>query len=72
MKKVIVFGSTGNLGKQILLELKWRNYAVIAVVRNNTKAEEIKAIAADFKIADVMQPASLAGICNGYDIVISS
>ena len=72
MNKVILFGSTGNLGKKIAKELKQQGYDVTAVVRNEQKAAEMKPIVHHIVIADVTNPRSLNGICNGYDIVISA
>lgn len=72
MNKVILFGSTGNLGRKIAEELIRKGYTVTAVLRNEAKAVAVKGICHDFIVADVMKPASLSGICNGFDIVISA
>ena len=72
MEKVILFGSTGNLGKKIAEQLMLNGYDVTAVVRNERKAAEVKPIAHHIVIADVTNPSTLKGICNGYDIVISA
>ena len=37
MKKVILFGSTGNLGKEIAKELVKQGYDLTIVVRNEVK-----------------------------------
>lgn len=72
MKKVILFGSTGNLGKKIAEELKQKGYDVTAVVRNQQKAAEVKPFAHHIVIADVSNRSTLNGICNGSDIAISA
>lgn len=72
MNRVLLFGSTGNLGKKIAEELIRKRYAVTAIVRNENKATEIKSIVPQTVIADVTNPASLKGITNGYEIVISA
>jgi uncharacterized protein YbjT (DUF2867 family) len=72
MKKVILFGSTGKLGRKIAEELTQQSYDVTAVVRNEQKAAELKFIIHDIVIADVTQSSALNGICNGFDIVISA
>lgn len=72
MKKVLLFGGSGHLGKEIAKELKRKNYSFTVVVRNRLKAEELSSITERFKIAEVTDPASLQDICQGYDIVIST
>ena len=71
MNKVILFGGTGNLGKKIAEELKQKAYDVTVAVRNEKKANEINQFA-KYIIADVTNKQSLAGICNSFDMVISS
>jgi uncharacterized protein YbjT (DUF2867 family) len=72
MKKILLFGSTGNLGKSIALELKQQGYDLTVVVRNKNKADQLSAITKDFIIADVTNKTSLINICNGFDVVISA
>ena len=70
MKKVIVAGATGYLGKYLLKELKSKGYETIALVRN---AKKLKGITVDGIIqAEVTQPESLKGIFDNIDIVIST
>src|SRR5829696_4450663 len=72
MKKAILFGSTGNLGKKIAAELKQQGYDVTAVVRNTLKAEEVKSLVHHIVIADITNRSSLKNSCNGFDIVVSA
>jgi len=72
MNKVILFGGTGNLGKKIAEELKYVGYETTAIVRNEAKAAKLKNAVNSYVIADVTNRISLHGICNGFDIVISS
>jgi uncharacterized protein YbjT (DUF2867 family) len=72
MTKVVLFGGTGNLGKEIAKELKTQGYDVTAVVRNQAKAQTLSSIGIQTKIADVTNKDSLKGICNGFEIVVSS
>ena len=70
MKKVLVVGSTGYLGKYLLNELKSKGYETIALVRN---AKKLKGIAVDGIIqAEVIQPESLKGVMGNIDVVIST
>ena len=72
MNKVLLFGSTGNLGKSIAQELKKQGYELTIVVRNKSKAEQLSGITKNYIIADVTDSNTLIDICNGFDIVISS
>ena len=72
MRSVLLFGSTGNVGKQIAKEARRKGYVLTAVVRNSNKANEVAGIAEHILIADVTKSDELVGICNGFDIVISA
>ena len=70
MKKVIVAGATGYLGKYLLQELKKKGYETFALVRN---AKKLDAIEIDGMIqAEVTRPESLKGVFNNIDYVIST
>jgi uncharacterized protein YbjT (DUF2867 family) len=72
MNRLILFGSTGNLGKKVAEEATRRGYAVTAAVRNESKAVLMQRLGVDTVVADVTSPSSLKGICNGFDIVVST
>jgi uncharacterized protein YbjT (DUF2867 family) len=72
MNKVLVFGSTGNLGRSISKELKDRGFDLTVVARNKNKAPQLSSITSNCIQADITDPGSLAGICKGFDTVISS
>ncbi|HUC82889.1 MAG TPA: SDR family oxidoreductase [Flavisolibacter sp.] len=72
MQTVILFGSTGNLGKKVAEELFQKGYDVTAVVRNSKKADALKPFVHHVVIADVTNPSSLKDICRGIDIVVST
>ena len=70
MKKIVVAGATGNLGKFLLYKLKNKGYETIALARNTRKLEGIPT---DGIIkAEVTQPITLDGKFNGVDCVIST
>lgn len=71
MKKVLVFGATGNLGKEIARKVVEHGYSLGMVVRNKQKAAALSHLPATTFVADVTNPASLKGICAGYEVVIS-
>jgi uncharacterized protein YbjT (DUF2867 family) len=72
MNRVILFGGTGHLGKRIAAELQAQGYSFTAVVRNQQKATALHPFTTDCIIADVTNPTTLEGICNGFTIVISA
>ncbi len=70
MKKVLVAGATGYLGKFLLNELKNKGYETIALARNAKKLEDIdvhKILA-----AEVTKPETLSGIFEDVDYIIST
>ena len=72
MKKVVLFGSTGNLGKEIAKELVAQGYDLTVVVRNEIKAKSLSDITTKFIIADVCNKATLEHILDNVEIVISA
>ena len=72
MKSVLLFGASGNVGKQIAKEARRQGYIVTAVVRSAQKANELAGLTNHVGIADVTQSKQLEGICKGFDIVISA
>jgi uncharacterized protein YbjT (DUF2867 family) len=72
MKKVILFGSTGHLGKKIAEELIRQRYAVTAVIRHPSKAAELASLPLQTQVADVTDAATLTGICDGFAVVVSA
>lgn len=70
MKKVLVGGATGYLGKYLLAALKKQGYSSIALARNLKKLP--KNAADTFIQAEVTQAETLKGICQNVDIVIST
>ena len=72
MNKVILFGSSGNLGKKIAEALVQAGYDLTAVVRSEQKRNELKSLIPNCLIADAPNPASLKNCCHGFDIVISA
>ena len=68
--KVALIGASGNIGSQILSELRSRGHEVTAIVRNPEKiaaGPAVKPVRADVGDADV-----LASALRGHDAVISS
>ncbi|MGF1732502.1 SDR family oxidoreductase [Photobacterium kasasachensis] len=72
MKKVLVAGATGYLGRYIAHELQSRGYRVTVVVRNSAKLTAFEKAHFEVIEAEVTNPDSLVGCCNGVDTVIST
>ncbi len=72
MAKLLLFGATGNLGKEIAKEATLQGYDLAAVVRNKAKAGQLAGMTSNYIIADVTQPGALVDICRGFDVVVSS
>jgi uncharacterized protein YbjT (DUF2867 family) len=72
MKKAILFGATGNLGKEIAKELVNQGYELTIVVRNEQKAKALNHITSKYIIADVSNKSTLENIIEKQDIVVSA
>lgn len=72
MKKVLIAGASGYLGKYISAELKAQNYYTKVLVRNSSKFEEYKIEVDEVMQAEITKENSLINSCEGVDIVISS
>jgi len=72
MKKVLVAGATGYLGRFLVMELKKHDYWIRALARNAKKLDDLSGHIDEKFEASVTIPESLTGICNGIDCLISS
>ncbi len=72
MKRVLVAGATGYLGRFVVRAFKARGYRVRALGRSPEKLGSIKEFADELAIGEVTDPDSLKGVCDGIDIVFSS
>ena len=80
MKKVLVAGGSGYLGRHVAKEFKQRGYFVRVLVRNPDKIKEkgehgepiIYDLVDEVVTGDATQPETLKGICDNIDIVFSS
>ncbi len=80
MKKVLVAGATGYLGRYAVQEFKNRGYWVRALVRNPEKAKQpgpyfapaIDTLADEVFVGDATKPDTIAEVCSGIDLVFSS
>lgn len=72
MKRVLVTGATGYLGRFVVQELKSRGYFVRVLARSPEKAAGLKVYCDEITIGQITQPETLAGICENIDVVFSS
>jgi uncharacterized protein YbjT (DUF2867 family) len=70
MKRVLIAGATGYLGKYLCAEFKHRGWHVTALVRNKSTAADIKADA--FFQAQATWPETLEGMMADIDLVVSA
>lgn len=68
---IIIFGSTGQVGKAIVREALKRGHGVTAVVRNPSKMTEEHERLQVVK-GDILDPESVANLTRGHEAVISA
>jgi len=80
MRKVLVAGATGYLGRFVAREFKKQGYWVRVLARNPKKLEQagpflepaVKDLVDDIFVGEATRPETLQGLCDGIDIVFSS
>jgi len=72
MKRVLVAGATGYLGRYVVRELKRQGFVVRALARDAAKLDGLTDDIDEIFIGEVTRPETLEGICDGIDGVISS
>jgi uncharacterized protein YbjT (DUF2867 family) len=72
MKKVLVTGASGYLGRYVVQEFKNHGFWIRALVRNSKKLENLNEYIDDLFVGEVTKPESLLGICDDIDFVFSS
>ena len=73
--RIVVAGSTGNLGKRIVKALLERGATVIALARTGAgdeKVDGLRALGATVEVLDVTDVEQIAQVCNGADCVVSA
>lgn len=70
--KILLFGATGNLGKEIAKEVVKQGFDLTIVVRNQAKAKSMLELTQKYIIADVCNKLTLENIFDKHDIVISA
>jgi uncharacterized protein YbjT (DUF2867 family) len=72
MSRVLVAGATGYLGGFVCRELGSRGHVVRALVRSPRKVDGLWDSTDEIVRGEVTRPETLAGLCDGIDVVFSS
>ena len=72
MKKILVAGASGHLGRYVTKELDERGHWIRALVRDAAHARSIEHAIDDTFFGDVTKPETLRGACDGIELVFSS
>jgi len=72
MKKILVAGATGYLGRFAVKSFKDRGFWVRALGRSASRLDSVKGYADELFIGEVTDPGTLDGLCDDIDIVFSS
>jgi uncharacterized protein YbjT (DUF2867 family) len=80
MKKILIAGATGYLGRYVVREFKEQGFWVRALTRNKAKLGENGSFGEpavldqvdEVFVGEVTRPETLSGLCDGIDIVFSS
>jgi uncharacterized protein YbjT (DUF2867 family) len=71
-RRVILFGATGHLGREIARTLVRQQYEVSAVVRDKQKSKSLLPIECNLVSIPDLNETSLRGVCVNQDVVISA
>lgn len=72
MKKVLVAGATGYLGRYVVKELKKQGYWVRVLARNPGKLADLEESIDEVFVGEVTNSETMDKVCEGIDFVISS
>ena len=72
MKRILLCGATGNLGRHVLKQLGSTGNLIRALVRTEQQSAELLGFAHEIHRGDLLKPATLVGACTGVDTVIST
>ena len=72
MKRVLVAGSTGYLGRFVVKECAARGWFVRALARSPEKLDHVRDGLDEVVAGQVTRPETLTGVCDDIDVVFSS
>ena len=70
--KLLIFGSTGGTGRELLKQALEQGYRVTAYARNPAKIDDIKHTSLQVIRGDVLDPASVESAVAGQEAVLST
>jgi nucleoside-diphosphate-sugar epimerase len=71
-RTILVTGGTGFVGRHVAKTLKREGFRVRALVRDRARLGPIADVVDEVYVGDLLDPASLVGVCDGVDAVIHS
>jgi uncharacterized protein YbjT (DUF2867 family) len=69
---ILVAGASGLVGSEVVALLRAAGHTVRTLSRSAANAERLRGLVDDVRLADATDPASLAGVCDGIEVVFSS
>jgi uncharacterized protein YbjT (DUF2867 family) len=70
--KILVAGASGLIGREVLGLLKTGGHHIRTLSRDPVRAARLSTLADDVRLADAAMPASLDGVCDDIDVVVSA
>lgn len=68
--KILVTGATGKVGSRLSKRLAQRGHAVRALVRDPSRAEDVRAAGVELAVGDLLRTESLAEAVRGVDAIV--
>ena len=69
--RIAVLGSTGQTGRQLVVQALARGHAVVALARNPDRLADLQAPGLEVRRADVFDPASIRAATRDVDVLVS-
>jgi uncharacterized protein YbjT (DUF2867 family) len=70
--KVLVAGASGLIGREVVRLLVEAGHGVRTLSQNAERAERLRALTGDVRLADATKEGALRGVCQGIDVVVSA
>ena len=70
--KILLAGATGLVGYEVLRQLRVAGHEVRTLSRDPARAERLRGLTSDVRTGDATAPGTLAGICDGVEVVVSA
>ena len=70
--KVLVAGASGLIGREVVRLLVEAGHGVRTLSQNAERAERLRALTGDVRLADATKEDAIRGVCQGIDVVVSA